>query len=197
MKQKLNSNILTITMGAMSVALIAVCSWISIPLFGVPFTLQTFAIFMIAGLFDLKTSVSAMTVYLLLGAVGVPVFANFRSGVGVLVGPTGGYLIGFFIALFIIALFKNIKKDSVVFLVIGMLLGLIESYAFGTVWFYYMAADGSRSILEILGICVFPFVIPDLAKLAIAAVLVNRLSIPLRKMGYYTGKVKKEENASA
>lgn len=184
MNQKNGSNILSLTMGAMAVALIAVCSWISIPMFGVPATLQVFAIWIVAGLFDLKTSVSAMMVYILLGAVGVPVFANFKSGFGVLLGPTGGYLIGFFIAIFIISLFRNIKKDSIVFLFIGMILGIVESYAFGTVWFYFVAADGTRSIWEILGICVFPFVIPDLTKIILAAVLSDRLSIPLRRMGY-------------
>ncbi len=184
-KKKIDPKLITLTMGAMSVALIAVCSWISIPLFGVPFTLQTFAVFLIAGLFDLKTSALSMTAYLFLGAVGLPVFANFKSGAAVIVGPTGGYLIGFLAAFFIIALFKKIKKDSTVFLAIGMLVGLIESYALGTLWFYFIAAKGSKSIMEILGICVFPFVIPDIIKLVIAVILVNRLSVPLKKMGYY------------
>ena len=76
-------------------ALTAICSWISIPTL-VPFTLQTFAIFLMVGLLGTKRSLLSILIYLLLGAIGLPVFAGFSGGLGMLFGTTGGYLIGFF-----------------------------------------------------------------------------------------------------
>ena len=79
---------------AIGAALIAVCAWISIPA-DVPFTLQTFAIFTVCGLLGGKRGTVSVLVYLLLGAVGAPVFAGFRGGFASLLGTTGGYLVGF------------------------------------------------------------------------------------------------------
>ena len=75
-------------------ALIAICSWISIPT-TVPFTLQTMGVFTAVGLLGGKRGSLAVLVYILLGLVGLPVFAGFSGGVGVLFGTTGGYIIGF------------------------------------------------------------------------------------------------------
>ena len=75
-------------------ALIAICSWISIPA-AVPFTLQTFAIFCVLGLLGGKRGTVAIVVYILLGAVGIPVFTGFNAGLGALLGTTGGYILGF------------------------------------------------------------------------------------------------------
>ncbi len=189
-KQKINSNVLTISVVGLSAALIAVCSWISIPLGAVPITLQTFAVFTIAALFDLKIGLMSITSYLLLGAVGVPVFANFKSGISVLKGPTGGYLIGFLLSAVIIGLFKKIEVKPKLFLVVGMIFGLIVCYAFGTAWFYFVySGDGEKmGVLRILSLCVVPFIIPDMIKITAAFVLVRRLKVPLEKIGFkYSG----------
>lgn len=77
---------------AIGAALIAVCAWISIPA-DVPFTLQTFAIFAVCGLLGGKRGTVSVLVYLLLGAVGAPVFAGFRGGFASLIGTTGGYIV--------------------------------------------------------------------------------------------------------
>ncbi|MDD3920030.1 MAG: biotin transporter BioY, partial [Eubacteriales bacterium] len=74
---------------ALAVALIAICAWLSIPA-AVPFTMQTFGVFMAAGLLGKRRGVMAVAVYLLLGIIGIPVFSGFRGGVGVLMGNTGG-----------------------------------------------------------------------------------------------------------
>ena len=79
---------------AIGAALIAVCAWISIPA-EVPFTLQTFAIFAVCGLLGGRRGTVSVLVYLLLGAVGLPVFSGFRGGLGALLGTTGGYILGF------------------------------------------------------------------------------------------------------
>lgn len=189
--EKRKSNVLSITVTALSVAMLAVCSWISIPALGpfIPFTLQTFAVFLIAGIFNLKVSITSIIVYILLGVVGVPVFSGFKGGVSVLVGPTGGYIAGFVFCVLIIGLLKYIGKGSVVSLIAGMVLGLAVCYAFGTVWFYFVSGQ-SKAILEILSLCVFPFLIPDSIKMVLAVILVNRLQIPLTKLGFKSDVIK-------
>jgi len=79
---------------AIFAVLIAICSWISIPM-TVPFTLQTFGVFMAVGVLGGKRGSLAVLVYILLGAIGVPVFAGFSGGFGILLNNTGGYIIGF------------------------------------------------------------------------------------------------------
>lgn len=158
-------------------ALIAVCSWISIPL-TIPVTLQTFAIFATAGLLGTKRGVAALLVYILLGAIGVPVFAGFSSGVGVLIGSTGGYLIGFiFIALTVGLITKFFGKKTYV-LVISMIVGLLICYAFGTAWFMfvYTRNTGAVGLATVLSWCVIPFIIPDALKIALATITVKRVS---------------------
>ncbi len=187
-KEKINPNLITITSVGICAALLTICSWISIPALGpfVPFTLQTFAVFLIAGLFPLKTSLCSVVVYIALGAVGVPVFSGFKSGLAAVTGPTGGYIIGFVFAVLLIWAIKRIKAGSVLFLVVGMIAGLAVCYAFGTVWFYivYAKTGEAMGIMRILSLCVFPFLIPDAVKMALAVLLVNRLSAPLSKLGF-------------
>lgn len=187
MKQQKNK-ILVIASVALAVALITVCSWVSIPAFGpfVPFTLQTFAIFVIALLFGWKMSMLSILVYILLGAVGVPVFTGFKGGIGALLGPTGGYILGFIFMIAVIELFKMIKKDSLILTSAGMLTGTAVLYLFGTMWFYiaFSGTDNKYSILGVLGMCVFPFILPDIAKMAAALVIVNRLKKPLKLIGF-------------
>ena len=158
------------------VAIMAICSWISIPA-AVPFTLQTFAVFMAIGLLGGKRGTLAVIAYVVLGAVGLPVFAGFSGGIGALVGQSGGYIIGFiFSALIMWAITARFGEKTWI-LGLSMVIGLLACYAFGTAWFMlmYMAQSGAVGLLTVLGWCVFPFVIPDLCKIALALVLVKRL----------------------
>ena len=158
-------------------ALIAVCSWISIPT-AVPFTLQTFAVFLVLLLLGGKRGTIATLVYILLGAVGAPVFAGFKAGAGVLLGSTGGYILGFLFTGLIYILFTRWNKDSIAVKLAALVLGLIVCYAFGTAWFMhvYMKNTGEVGLLTVLGWCVFPFIAPDLIKLALAAVIAKRIA---------------------
>ena len=79
---------------AVFAVLMAICSWISIPM-AVPFTLQTFGVFIAVGILGGKNGTLAVLIYIILGAIGVPVFAGFQGGIGVLAGSTGGYIVGF------------------------------------------------------------------------------------------------------
>ncbi len=156
---------------------IAICSWISIPTV-VPFTLQTFAVFLAVAVLGGKRGTFAVIVYVLLGAVGLPVFSGFKGGIGVLLNTTGGYIIGFvFSALVMWAFEKSFGKKTWA-LILSMVLALAVCYAFGTVWFMIVYAKnvGAVGLSAVLGWCVIPFIIPDLAKITLAFILSNRIS---------------------
>ena len=174
---------------AVFTALMAVCSWISIPT-AIPFTLQTMGVFLAVGLLGGKRGTIAVTLYVLLGAIGVPVFAEFTGGLGILFRNTGGYIIGFIFSALIMWLMEAvfIKKLHVKYVLaiqaLSMVLGLLACYAAGTAWFMfvYLRDTGSVSLLTVLGWCVIPFIIPDAVKIALALMLGNTLRGPLGKI---------------
>ena len=156
--------------------LLAICSWISIPNV-IPFTLQTFGVFLTVLLLGGHQGSIAISIYLLLGAVGIPVFSNFGAGLGYLLGNTGGYAIGFlFIGLTGWLFEKTFGKKSVSML-FAMILGLILCYTFGTFWFMNISMKGTgvSGWMSALTICVFPFILPDICKLILAYFISKRL----------------------
>lgn len=161
---------------ALMAVIIAVCSWISIPT-TVPFTLQTFGIFCAVGLLGGKRGTFAVLVYIILGAVGIPVFAGFSGGVGVLFGSTGGYILGFLLSAIAYWIITKAFGDKLPVMIIAMTVGLLVCYAFGTAWFMYVYAKntGAIGLTTALGWCVFPFIIPDAIKIACAILLTKRL----------------------
>lgn len=187
-----NSKLTDMILIGLFAALIAVCAQIQIPA-AVPFTLQTFAIFLAVGLLGGKRGTVSVVIYILLGMVGLPVFAGFKGGIAALLGTTGGYIIGFiFSALLMWAMEKPVssllgketgadsKKNifrKMAGPAISMILGLIVCYIFGTAWFVIVYTNTKEpiGILTALGWCVFPFIIPDLIKIALALVLTLRL----------------------
>ena len=163
---------------AMFTAMIAVCAWISIPLpGGVSVTLQTFAVFLAVGTLGLKRGTLSVIVYVLLGAVGVPVFSLFKGGLAVLVGQTGGYIFGFVLSALVCGAICLAAKNRIWVLIVGMVAGLLVCYAVGTAWFYYIYTrdTGAVSVMTVLGWCVFPFIIPDAVKIVLAAIITNRV----------------------
>lgn len=161
---------------ALMAVIIAVCSWISIPT-AVPFTLQTFGVFMAVGLLGGKKGSLAILVYILLGAVGVPVFAGFSGGIGILFGTTGGYIVGFLLSGLVYWAITAAFGEKLPIMITAMVLGLIVCYAFGTAWFMIVYAKNVEAIglATALGWCVFPFIIPDCIKIALAIVLTKQL----------------------
>ena len=161
---------------AVFAVIMAICSWISIPT-TVPFTLQTFGVFIAVGILGGKRGTLAVLVYIILGAIGVPVFSGFTGGVGILVGTTGGYIIGFLFSALVMWLMEKIPGKRSVIQVISMIIGLIVCYAFGTAWFMivYSRANGAVGLAAVLGWCVIPFIIPDLVKIIFAYVLSRKL----------------------
>ena len=166
---------------AIFTGLLMVCTWISIPVPPVPFTLQTFAVFAALGTLGGRRGTWAVLAYLLLGAAGLPVFSGFQGGIGVLAGATGGYIAGFLIAALLYWGITARMGTGLPVMASAMALGLMVCYAFGTAWFLvaYTGAD-SMGLWAALGLCVFPFVVPDLAKLTLAILLSRRLAGKLR-----------------
>ncbi len=160
--------------------LIAACAWITVPIGPVPFTLQTFGVYCALCLLGGKYGALAFAVYLAIGALGAPVFSGFAGGIGKLVGPTGGYLIGFLAAGLIYWAAEKLFGEKSAFAVGAMFLGMLVCYAFGTAWFM-VVAPSKPGLLSALGMCVFPYILPDIAKIVcayiFAKVLKKRLKI--------------------
>ncbi len=163
---------------AMSTALISVCAWVSVPS-AVPFTMQTFAVFLAARVLGSRRALAAVSLYVLLGAIGLPVFAGMQGGLGVLVGATGGYISGFLPAAFIAGLRHSGKRDGIVDIIL-MFLGLLVCYTFGTLWYALGYLGGMEGIGAALTACVLPYVIPDLLKILLAAAVARRLRAAVR-----------------
>lgn len=176
METKSRLNTLDLAYVGLAVALIAICSWISIPT-AIPFTMQTFAVFAVVGILGMYRGTLAILVYILLGAVGVPVFAGFSGGIGVLFRNTGGYIIGFiFMALITGAIIQMFGK-KVWIMAAAMVIGLFVLYAFGTVWFIvvYAGNNGAIGAAAALSWCVVPYIVPDLIKIGLAILLTKRV----------------------
>ena len=166
---------------AVFAVIIAICSWISIPA-TVPFTLQTFGVLLTVGVLGGRRGSLSVLIYLLLGAIGVPVFAGFSGGVGSILGSTGGYIIGFLFSAVVMWLMEHFLGKKIWVLALSMLLGLLVCYLFGTAWFMIVYANqsGAVGLWTALGWCVFPFIIPDLLKIAVALVVCKRLAKAIR-----------------
>lgn len=182
--KKRRSAIYDIVVMAISAALITVCSWISVPLGPVPVTLQTMAILAVLMTVGGRRGTIAIAVYLLLGAVGVPVFAGFKGGPASFLGPTGGFLAGFIVAALVFWLLEKLvfarlmttPGKRLIFGLVNSLIFELVLYVFGVIWFMtvYAAKTGPIGLGTVLGMCVLPFIIPDLIKMAAAAVIGSR-----------------------
>lgn len=163
---------------ALAAVLMALCSWISLNLGPVPFTLQTFAVFLAIAVLGGKRGTLAVVVYLLMGAVGLPVFANLSGGIGALLGTTGGYILGFFGSALVMWAMEAAFGRKTWVLALSMVLGLLVCYAFGTAWFMlvYARTSGPVGLAAALGWCVIPYLVPDLVKIVLALLLSKRLA---------------------
>ena len=145
---------------------------IPLPFSPVPISLTNFAIFLAIFVLGMKSGTISFIIYLLLGAVGVPVFSSFRGGFQVLAGPTGGYLIGFIFLALIMGFALDHFDRKLVPTIIGMIIGMAVCYAFGTVW---LAKLLSLSFKEGLMMGVIPYLPGDAAKIIIAAIVGPKL----------------------
>lgn len=161
---------------ALFVVVMAVCAWISVPT-AVPFTLQTLGVFLAVGVLGGKRGSVAVLVYLLMGAVGVPVFSGFTGGLGRLLHVTGGYLLGLLFCALVMWGMETMFGQRTGIYVLSMVLGLLVCYTFGTLWYtlVYAQTSGAVGLGTVLTWCVLPFLLPDAAKIALAVLISRRL----------------------
>jgi len=174
----MNQRFRTIDLAYMAIfaVVLAICSWISIPM-TIPFTMQTFGIFCALQVLGGKRGTMSILVYILLGAVGIPVFSGFTGGIGILLGTTGGYILGFLLMGLLKWLGERLFGTGTVATILLLIIGLAVCYGFGTVWFMtvYARTAGAIALKTALGWCVLPFILPDLAKLALSLLVSGRI----------------------
>ncbi|MDO5303062.1 MAG: biotin transporter BioY [Clostridia bacterium] len=176
---KVNNKTYMLTVTALMTAVTCVLAPMSVPIGPVPISLTNLAIYFALYLLGWKMGTVSYIVYLIIGIVGVPVFSGFTGGFAKLLGPTGGYIIGF-IPMAIIAGLVIEKSGSRILHFIAMVVGTAVCYAFGTAWFcVVMKSD----VAAALGMCVFPFIPGDIAKIVIAMVAGPILKKRIQKAG--------------
>lgn len=150
---------------------------IYVPLSPVGITLGSFLVYITAVLLGSTRGVVSIALYLLLGFFGLPVFSGYTAGVGVLTGPSGGFLLGYLPCVWITGLFvrrRRVGLSGVLLFLAGMVSGTILLYGVGVLWFYFVYAE-SAAFGEVLATCVLPFLFPDAIKIALASVLYKPL----------------------
>ena len=159
----------SIAFTALSIAIMAVSAWITVPIGPVPFTLQMFAVTFAIIVLMPRQAIAAITGYLVLGALGIPVFSGMRGGIGVLMGPTGGFLWGYLIgvsaAVFVLSQFRRHGIDN---FAVGVLSGIIFTLiAYVCGWFQYMFVADVGPVESLL-VTVAPFIVVDIIKVVAA-----------------------------
>ena len=152
-------------------ALTAICAWIAIPLPGISFTMQTFAVLLTLGVLGGRWGTVSISLYLLLGLVGLPVFTGFRGGVAALLDPTGGFLWGFFLGSLAYWALERLGRIP------AMVGCLALTYLCGSAWFSVYAG---MDFFSAMAVTVLPWLIPDALKLALANYAVRRITKSLR-----------------
>lgn len=157
-------------------AIICLCSWITVPTV-VPFTLQTLGIYLSVGILGGKMGFCSVATYIALGMVGLPVFSNFQGGIGVLLGASGGYIWGFVVAVAMMWLLEKIFGRGLKVFVVSQIFATLICYFLGSVWYYfvYIHRSGSMGFAGVISTCVLPFILPDVAKIALSTVLTKKL----------------------
>lgn len=148
--------------------ILCISAYISIPLTPIVITAQTIAVNLIALVLKPKESISSIGIYILLGIIGLPVFAGATSGIGIILGPTGGFILGFIISAPCISFFKGKKADLKRYLFITILIGMPIIYLFGAVW---MCIIQKINIIDSIKIAVIPFILGDILKCIISSIL--------------------------
>lgn len=179
-------NVKQMTLTALFAAVTCVLSIVTIPLGPVPFTLQVFAVVLAGAILGGKMGLFSQLIYTLIGAIGLPVFSGMKGGIGVIVGPTGGYIIGFILAAGLIGFgvqwgekkFTRPVSNVVTFCV--MVLGLIVIYGIGMVQLAFVLDMGMG---KAFAAGVAPFLLPDFLKVVAAFAISLPIRATLKKAG--------------
>lgn len=176
---------------ALFAAVIAVCSWIAIPISEISITLQTMGVCMAAGFLGWKRGVICVLSYILLGVCCVPVFSGFKSFYALIASPSAGYVFGFLFTALIVGITsdkmhligKRVSGKAakqvvqLIILALSMAVGVAVCYFFGTLWFMviYKGSVTTSNLQIALTYCVYPYILPDLVKIVLSTFLVNYL----------------------
>ena len=166
----------TITQTALFSAIICVLGPLTIPIGPIPLSLCTLAIMITACVAGVVRSLVAVLVYVAIGTIGLPVFSGFTGGVGVLAGPTGGYLVGYLLCALIVSLLARL--NTVWVYPVASALGTLALYAFGTAWFVIQTQS---NVLYAITVCVLPFLIGDAIKIVVVTLVTPRLRKVLKE----------------
>ncbi len=174
---KASAKLQNFLLAGLMTAITAICSWINIGLFftPIPINLALMGPYISGLLLGSRYGVLSQTAYVLMGAFGLPVFAGFASGVGVLAGPTGGFIAGYVLCSAICGL--SVRKKGTKHRLLLMLLGLTACYVCGLIWFMFVTG---AALWAALVSCVFPFLLGDAVKIALTALLTKHLSNALK-----------------
>lgn len=162
----MKSSVFPMILTSLCAAIIAVLAQIIIPLPLIPITGQTLAIGLVVTILGLKHGTYAVLLYILLGAIGLPVFQSFTGGLGILFGPTGGYIIGFIPTAIVIGFYLKKTRLTFTHALVANILGMLVTLAFGAVWLKYLA---ELSWTGALFSGVIPFLIVGVIKAILAA----------------------------
>ncbi len=160
-----------ITLTAIFSAILCLLSIITFPVGAVPVSLATFGVMIIGSFLNLKCAIVSVLVYIILGSIGLPVFSSFGSGLGVIFGATGGYIIAYPIMAAVISIIadKN-KKHRKTMPLFSYIISLIVCYSLGSVWYSAVTQIPFKNALTV---AVLPFIIPDLIKIFLAIITVS------------------------
>ena len=162
---KMSNKTKQMTMCAIMAALMCILGPLSVPIGPIPISLTNLVIYLTVFLLGTRATAVSYVVYLLLGAVGLPIFSGFSGGIAKLAGPTGGYLIGFIFMIIVCGLIMEKTDRKIIPTFLGMVLATAVAYLFGTIWFVLQA---KATVVYALTMCVFPFIPFDLVKIVIA-----------------------------
>lgn len=179
MKEKKKMKTIELSLCALFAALTAILSQLAIPIGPVPINLATFSVFLAGTLLGARAGAVSQMVYVLLGMAGVPVFSMFRGGAGVLLGPTGGYIMGYILAAWLEGFMTERLGNRIFILASSMLAGCFAYMLTGTCWYMFSTQNG---LAESLMTCVVPFLPGDALKIILATALAHRLK-PVLKAG--------------
>lgn len=175
---KTNSPLYQMTSCALMAALMCALCPLSIPIGPIPISLSILVILLTVVVLGTWRALVSFCVYLLLGAMGVPVFSGFQGGLAKLAGPTGGYLVGFGLMIVVAGLVMERGGRRLPVTLLGMVLGVALDYVLGTAWF--LLQTGS-TLIHALQVCVYPFIPFDLGKILAAAYFGTLIHKTLKK----------------
>ncbi|MBR5317000.1 MAG: biotin transporter BioY [Lachnospiraceae bacterium] len=172
----MKNNVKNLTFTALMTAILCIIGPIVIPIGMVPMSFTNMAIYLTIILLDRKKAMITVALYLLIGFVGLPVFAGFSAGAGKMFGPTGGYLIGYLVLSFISGILlehmKGQRKQKIWYQILALIMGNIGLYLVGTLWLMYQSR---LNMMTALSVGVFPFLIFDVIKILLSVSIGNSI----------------------